>query len=220
MEATPSSPGPRGPVTDAVPPDYNILEVKVEPSTQVKGLDQDAYKNRHIKPRGQALIMNFEDFTNPTVNRRNGSEIDVIHLDQLLRQLGYNVTIKSNLNHLVGLTTVNFYFRNYHNCLSTSIMLYQEALDELEMFTKYQEHEDADSTVVAIMSHGKGGNHEQGTMIYTRDCKFLFSEDILCRFNNINCPLLKGKPKIFLFQFCRYLNFYCPLTCSFISIAF
>ena len=75
------------------------------------------------------------------------------------------------------------------------------------MFTKCEEHATADSTVVAVMSHGKGGNHEEGTLIYTRDCNFLSSEDILRRFNNINCPLLKGKPKLFLFQFCRYLYF-------------
>lgn len=178
MEATPSSPGPRGSVTDAIPPDYNILEVKVINSTTVKGLDQDAYPNIYKKPRGQALIMNFEEFANQIVGRRIGSEKDVIHLDQLLQQLGYNVTIKSNLNR-------------------------KEALEELEMFTKCEEHATADSTVVAVMSHGKGGNHEEGTLIYTRDCNFLSSEDILRRFNNINCPLLKGKPKLFLFQFCR-----------------
>lgn len=77
------------------------------------------------------------------------------------------------------------------------------------MFTKSEEHATADSTVVAVMSHGKGGNHEDGTLIYTRDCpNFMSSEDILRRFNNINCPLLKGKPKCFLFQFCRYFSYF------------
>lgn len=116
MEATPSSPGPRGTVTDAIPPDYSILEVKVITGTSVKGLDQDAYPNRYIKPRGQALIMNFEEFANQTVGRRIGSEKDVIHLDQLLQQLGYNVTIKSNLNKKAGFTAIqsNFCF----NCKS------------------------------------------------------------------------------------------------------
>ena len=45
--------------------------------------------------------MNFEEFANQIVGRRIGSEKDVIHLDQLLQQLGYNVTIKSNLNRKV-----------------------------------------------------------------------------------------------------------------------
>lgn len=54
------------------------------------------------------------------------------------------------------------------------------------------------------MSHGKSGTHDEGTLIYTKDCQFLSSEDLLRRFNNINCPLLKGKPKIFFFQFCRW----------------
>ena len=70
-------------------------------------------------------------------------------------------------------------------------------------------HGDADSTIVAIMSHGKSGTLEDGTYIYTKDGRSsLSSEDILRRFNNMNCPLLKGKPKIFLFQFCRYEFFF------------
>ena len=53
------------------------------------------------------------------------------------------------------------------------------------------------------MSHGKGGNHNEGTLIFTSNGSYIPSEDILSRFNNTSCPLLKGKPKIFLFQFCR-----------------
>ncbi len=94
----PSSPVFRQPpVTDAVPPDYNILNIKVTIGEEIKGLGQDVYPNRHIFPRGLALIMNFEKFSSDIVGRRVGSEKDVIHLDQLLQQLGYRVIIKSDL---------------------------------------------------------------------------------------------------------------------------
>ena len=79
----------------------------------------------------------------------------------------------------------------------------KETNDELELFTKCEDHSQADSTVVAIMSHGKSGTHDEGTLIYTKDCKYISSEDLLRRFNNLNCPLLKDKPKMFFFQFCR-----------------
>nr|CAH0100029.1 unnamed protein product [Daphnia galeata] len=166
------------PVTDALPPDYNLLDIRVTIGEEIKGLGQDIYPNRHISPRGLALIMNFEKFNSDIVGRRIGSEKDVIHLDQLLQQLGYKVIIKSDLTWI-------------------------EMNDELELFTKSEDHNDADSVVVAVMSHGKSGTHDEGTLIYTKDCKFFSSEDLLRRFNNLNCPLLKGKPKIFFFQFCR-----------------
>lgn len=85
------------PVTDALPPDYNLLDIRVTIGDEIKGLGQDIYPNRNIFPRGLALIMNFEKFNGDIVGRRVGSEKDVIHLDQLLQQLGYKVIIKSDL---------------------------------------------------------------------------------------------------------------------------
>jgi hypothetical protein len=90
------------PVTDAVPPDYNLMNIRVTVGEEIKGLGQDIYPNRHISPRGLALIMNFEKFNSDIVGQRIGSEKDVIHLDQLLQQLGYKVIIKSDLTWLVS----------------------------------------------------------------------------------------------------------------------
>lgn len=89
-------------VADAVPPDWeNMMNIKVEVGPEIKGMGQDVYPNVHRNPRGMALILNFEEFNCDVVSRRVGSEKDVIHLDQLLQQLGYSVTIKSNLNLVV-----------------------------------------------------------------------------------------------------------------------
>lgn len=73
----------------------------------------------------------------------------------------------------------------------------------MEKFTKYEDHKDADSTIVALMSHGKSGTTQEGTLIYTSDGRSIPSEEILNFFNSRSCPFLQGKPKIFLFQFCR-----------------
>jgi len=163
-------------VTDSAPPDYSLLNIEVKIGTEIRGLGQNIYPNRNIKPRGQALIINYENFQN--FSPRIGSEKDVLYLDQLLQQLGYTVTLRTNLSKV-------------------------DTHEAIELYTKFDEHQYADSTVVALMSHGKGGNHNEGTLIYTSDGRSIPSEEILSMFNNKSCPLLNGKPKIFLFQFCR-----------------
>ena len=53
------------------------------------------------------------------------------------------------------------------------------------------------------MSHGSGeGKHRDGTLIYTSDDQTIASNEILQQFHGDQCPGLKGKPKIFLFQVC------------------
>lgn len=174
MEQIPPSVQPST-ITDSAP-DYNIFNINVKIGTEIRGLAQNSYPNHNRKPRGQALILNYEKFTN--ASSRIGSEVDVIHLDQLLQQLGYTVTLKTNLDQ-------------------------QGTCYELDLYANYVEHENADSTIIALMSHGKAGTTDQGTLIYTSDGRYITSEYILSRFNNRSCPLLQGKPKIFLFQFCR-----------------
>ena len=98
--SSPPSPLLPGTVTDSVPPDYTTLDIKVKPATETCGIGNPfIYPNLHKKPRGRALIINFMKFTN--ADERVGSEKDVIHLDQLLQQLGYEVTFRTNLNKVV-----------------------------------------------------------------------------------------------------------------------
>lgn len=92
------------PVTDAVPPDYDVFKINVTVGKEIKGIGQDVYPNRNIFPRGLALIINFAKFNLDIVSDRKGSEKDVIHLDQLLQQLGYRVIIKSDLTKTVSRT--------------------------------------------------------------------------------------------------------------------
>ena len=87
-------------VTDSAPPDYSLLNIEVKIGTEIRGLGQNIYPNRNIKPRGQALIINYENFQN--FSPRIGSEKDVLYLDQLLQQLGYTVTLRTNLSKVVS----------------------------------------------------------------------------------------------------------------------
>ena len=74
----------------------------------------------------------------------------------------------------------------------------QETLRAVRQFRDDERHSSSDSCVVVIMSHGKGDNQ-----FYTHGGPSIHDEDLLDMFSNVGCPALEGKPKIFIFQFCR-----------------
>lgn len=63
-----------------------------------------------------------------------------------------------------------------------------------------------DCVVVAVMSHGEEGSTKESSQIVTSDIKYLSVAWILEQFNSRNCPALINKPKIFIFQICRYVE--------------
>lgn len=60
-----------------------------------------------------------------------------------------------------------------------------------------------DCFVFALLSHGNGS--EMGLSVEFTDHEFVDVEEILTQFNNLHCRKLVGKPKVFLFPFCRYV---------------
>ncbi len=58
----------------------------------------------------------------------------------------------------------------------------------------HAEHKNANMMVLAVLSHGRDGH------VYTSDGLVIATESIYEKFNNNNCPLLKGKPKFFIIQ--------------------
>ncbi|CAL4217002.1 unnamed protein product, partial [Meganyctiphanes norvegica] len=64
-------------------------------------------------------------------------------------------------------------------------------------FTQRKDLRNVDSTVVIIMSHGNEN------YFFTQDGGNISFDYIINRFNNHNCPELKGKPKFFIFDCCR-----------------
>ena len=63
--------------------------------------------------------------------------------------------------------------------------------------SKHPDHKDADAFIFAIFSHGA-----QGSILGVDGGKVMI-DDIRKEFNGINCPALRGKPKIFFIQACQ-----------------
>ena len=68
---------------------------------------------------------------------------------------------------------------------------------EVRSFASKEEHGEADMAAVVVMSHGREG------VVYTTDQRMVQIDWILKQFNNDECPRLRGKPKLFVFQACR-----------------
>lgn len=64
-------------------------------------------------------------------------------------------------------------------------------------FSKRKEHNDAQACVICLMSHGEEG------YLTSKEGDRIILDDIFNMFNNINCPSLAGKPKLFFIQSCR-----------------
>ena len=71
---------------------------------------------------------------------------------------------------------------------------------ELTSFASDNFHVNIDMAVVCILSHGDNGT------IICRNGEKVSVESILQRFNNLEAPSLRGKPKYFLIQSCRGLD--------------
>uniref|UniRef100_A0A8C5RPX1 Caspase-1 n=1 Tax=Laticauda laticaudata TaxID=8630 RepID=A0A8C5RPX1_LATLA len=111
------------------------------------------------------------------LNDRLGAEVDLEQMTLLLQDLGYNVETETNLNSQ-GITTC------------------------LKKFAAREEHKTSDGMFVVLMSHGHQdslcGVHSEDQQSDIFSIKTVFST-----FNNINCPALRGKPKVVIIQACR-----------------
>ena len=104
---------------------------------------------------------------------RVGSMQDVENLEDLFEKFKWNHTTRTDVKHK--------YFQ-----------------DTLDKFKAKCVKARADACVIVIMSHGG----RQG--IKTSDNQPLkIEDDVLEKFNNKNYPEMVGKPKIFIFQFCK-----------------
>lgn len=67
-----------------------------------------------------------------------------------------------------------------------------------------------DSAFIIISAHGDGKHGRQETEIQGTDCQLpnyetVFCTDIIDYFTAEQCSYLMGKPKIFIFQTCRFV---------------
>ncbi|XP_018007530.1 uncharacterized protein LOC108665303 [Hyalella azteca] len=155
------------------------LNIRVRYNNKIHGpqdgedSDEEIYRNCS-SPRGLVFLADYS-FKNSRTNHepRQGSHIDVRNLKELFEQMGYHVP-----HVYVDLDK-------------------KDTLAALRKFREDSQHEDVHSCIVVIMSHGKGDGFitDDGLIIKTRDVQDLF--------NNLNCPALMSKLKLFIFQFCR-----------------
>ncbi|KAK7085399.1 Cysteine-type endopeptidase activity protein, partial [Halocaridina rubra] len=74
----------------------------------------------------------------------------------------------------------------------------ENTLNTLEEFSQDENLGIADSVIVCMMSHGIDGH-----TFYTSDGKTISVYEIYDIFKDRRCPHLRGKPKVFFFNFCR-----------------
>ncbi|XP_042217268.1 uncharacterized protein LOC121862919 [Homarus americanus] len=145
--------------------------------TKVYGESDGAYRNDST-PRGLVFLCNFSKFDK--YPDREGSERDYENLLNLFQQMGYGYTHRRN------------------RYCQTGNITKKEFMEKLLAFSNEKKHQMFCSCVIIIMSHGSGPK----TFI-TSDDQEVDLMDVYSIFDNIHCEALRGKPKIFILQFCR-----------------
>ncbi|CAH1102705.1 unnamed protein product [Psylliodes chrysocephalus] len=139
--------------------------------------------NTSGKNRGNVLIINIINFMDNNEDRE-GAELDERDACKLFKDMGFAVEKYRNLK-------------------------LSEMKKKIESFKNSRALANGDISVVMIMSHGTNKDNNNipvsgsFTQIVTYDGKFLDTEEVVAEFSAENCPGMKGKPKIFIFQCCR-----------------
>lgn len=125
-----------------------------------------------------ALIICNKEFVH--LQPRKGADLDIKGMRELLVSLGYSVIVEEKLTA-------------------------KEMEKVLVEFAARPEHRTSDSTFLVFMSHGLL-DRLCGTQ-HSKENPDVLSYDTIFRiFNNRNCPSLKDKPKVIIFQACRGEN--------------
>ncbi|XP_059582807.1 caspase-2 isoform X3 [Alligator mississippiensis] len=138
-------------------------------------------------PRGLALVLSNVHFNGEKdLEFRSGGDVDCAALEKLFECLGYKVTV--------------------HHDQSA-----QEMQETLQKFSQKPTHQEVDSCIVALLSHGVEGG------VYGIDGKLLQLQEVFRLFDNANCLNLQNKPKMFFIQACRGgvsgTHIHLPLPC-------
>ncbi|CAK8688559.1 unnamed protein product [Clavelina lepadiformis] len=139
--------------------------------------NQDVYPvNKDGESR--ALIINIKSFEKCPSKEREGADQDSETLKTLLPALGFRVQVHKNLA--------------------------KEEIEEVvDKFLKSCVDRDAQMTLVYVGSHGGQTQQEKRDYFCSTDLEKVYVDDLCQKFSASQCPGLTGKPKIFLFQFCR-----------------
>lgn len=151
------------------------------------------------KYRGVAFIINIVNFDLKKSERREGALKDKIDLINLFHSLGFIVYYYEDITKVVSAYSLIFYV--YHKIIAEFSYL-QEMDTLIDQLVDSPNLRRTDCLFFAILSHGSRDNNMDN--VEFRDSSFVPTDKICNRFNNDNCMSLVGKPKVFLFPFCRY----------------
>ncbi|XP_052765400.1 caspase-3-like [Mya arenaria] len=144
--------------------------------------DENAYKFNH-HTRGHAIIVVNDTFKN--YDFREGAKCDLGNMREIVKKLGFKWQ-----NQL-------FYRNVTHKQIN---MVLKDATRA--------DHTNCDGFLFMISTHGevKENPKEKGKKDHALICsddRFIYTSEITKMFNDIECPSLKGKPKLFFIQACR-----------------
>lgn len=128
--------------------------------------------NMVTDPRGYVCILNYSSFKDRPDLTLDGSQQDAYSLANVFRKMGYTGQCHSSLT----------------------------ADQTIEVLTSVRDMsvlDQAGCAIFVISSHGSGEEE-----FLTSDMEQLTTDFICNLFKDSECPLLKGKPKLFIFDFC------------------
>ncbi|CAL4128346.1 unnamed protein product, partial [Meganyctiphanes norvegica] len=157
-------------------PQIGSLNIDVKPVLFIQG-PPEFYKNDSGPPRGAVFIANYKNFSDKQIQTRRGSKKDVENLTKFFSQMGYKVV----------------------KLLEDSCR--DQTLAAMRLFSEHKIHKEVDSMILVVMSHGLNDN-----TFVTSNGKTMTSQEVYEIFSDKNCPALKQKPKLFIFQHCRGNN--------------
>ncbi|KAK7013366.1 hypothetical protein SK128_025170, partial [Halocaridina rubra] len=123
--------------------------------------------------RGYACILSYESFENRPDLVLEASQTDALNYANLFTQMGFTCDVHTSLTN-------------------------EETVNALERVRDMKALNDVGCAVFVISSHGSTGDS-----FLTSDMKHIYTERILNLFKDTECPQLRNKPKLFIFDFCR-----------------
>ncbi|EFN86183.1 Caspase-2, partial [Harpegnathos saltator] len=136
-------------------------------------------------PRGLVLLITNIDYNLSKEKPRLSAQHDETNLKELFEQMGFKVIAKRDLTG-------------------------KDIKEAVKEFSRSSDLVKVDSCFVIISSHGtedeKHHTEIQGVDSGRGDYEKVLCTEILDYFSVDACPQLSGKPKIFVFQLCRYVT--------------
>ncbi|KAK7072593.1 hypothetical protein SK128_014203 [Halocaridina rubra] len=85
----------------------------------------------------------------------------------------------------------------------------EDTITSIKEFCNQECLKDISSVIVVVLTHGRNRD-----TFATADHKFITMNQLLRHFTDLNCPFMRGKPKIFLLQFCRGQDMASQVNCT------